>query len=334
MKITGELLKAERTNQNLSVQDVAQSLKLSSKIITSLEAGQTNDLPAKTFVRGFVKSYAKLLKLDVDSVMRQFQEEMGSTIPLPKTPPPPAAAPTPTTGATETITATKPSLKQTSQNYSNKTPRPKGTEFLKNENSRHILLLMVGAVVLIVAIVAANKLVEKFSDNPITDKATPVTTPAATAAANTSVPTSADSSAVATSADGSDTMVAPEIADDSSSDDSDTSIDAPSDPASGKEVAKNVSALAAPEAGFQISNGKPVEVLIEAKKDIEVYYAKAGVHQFSNLKISANQIQILRAKSGLYVKISDGSAVKISVNGAEVSSSPTRGKDKELKLTF
>lgn len=88
MKITGELLKTERIRQNLTVQDIAQALKLSSKIINALESGETEVLPAKTFIRGFVKSYAQYLKLDTTQVMNQFQEEMGSTHPLPKTPPP------------------------------------------------------------------------------------------------------------------------------------------------------------------------------------------------------------------------------------------------------
>ena len=77
MKITGELLKAERVKKDISIADVAGSLKLSSRIITAIESGDIADLPAKTFIRGFVKSYAQFLKLDSDLILRQFLEEMG-----------------------------------------------------------------------------------------------------------------------------------------------------------------------------------------------------------------------------------------------------------------
>ena len=74
MKITGELLKAERLKKNYSVAEVANSLKLSSRIVVSIEAGDIDELPAKTFIRGFVKSYAQFLKLDSDLILRQFLE--------------------------------------------------------------------------------------------------------------------------------------------------------------------------------------------------------------------------------------------------------------------
>ena len=88
MKITGELLKSERIKKDLTVQDIAYALKLNSKIIIAIENGDLDQLPAKTFVRGFVKSYADYLKVDSEIVLRQFQEEMGSTRPMPKRPPP------------------------------------------------------------------------------------------------------------------------------------------------------------------------------------------------------------------------------------------------------
>jgi cytoskeleton protein RodZ len=136
MKLTGELLKNERLNKNLSVQDVAQALKLSSKIVNSIEAGDTASLPAKTFVRGFVKSYAQLLKLDTDSVLRQFQEEMGSTTPLPKTPPP-----TQSSSRAESFKTSKPTPKQTAQNYTAGQPKMHGAE-IEKDYSKHTKTLL------------------------------------------------------------------------------------------------------------------------------------------------------------------------------------------------
>src|SRR6478672_5779106 len=84
MKITGELLKSERIKLKLSQQDIAFALKLSPRIINAIEEGDVESLPAKTFVRGFVKSYADMLKLDSNLVLNQYYEEMGTSQPSTK----------------------------------------------------------------------------------------------------------------------------------------------------------------------------------------------------------------------------------------------------------
>lgn len=81
MKKTGELLKAAREAKGLSLHEIGLSLKINAKILKSIEDGDTSGLPAKTFLRGFVKSYASYLKLNVDDVLNAFTEEMGSTKP-------------------------------------------------------------------------------------------------------------------------------------------------------------------------------------------------------------------------------------------------------------
>src|SRR5690606_34347181 len=43
------------------------------------ETGNMDDLPARTFLRGFVHSYASYLRMDTDKVMQVFQEELGPT---------------------------------------------------------------------------------------------------------------------------------------------------------------------------------------------------------------------------------------------------------------
>jgi cytoskeleton protein RodZ len=103
-------------------------------------------LPAKTFVRGFVRSYAEFLKINPEIVLRQFQEEMGTTSPLPKVPPPPPAVPG------ESIKASKPALRQTSQNYSQTksvTSASIKQQNLEEQNlNNKIIMFLFGAVVL------------------------------------------------------------------------------------------------------------------------------------------------------------------------------------------
>lgn len=81
MKKTGALLRKVREEKGLSLHEIGLSLKINPKILKQIEDGEQNNLPAKTFLRGFVQSYSIFLKLDPDEVLRIFSEEMGSTKP-------------------------------------------------------------------------------------------------------------------------------------------------------------------------------------------------------------------------------------------------------------
>src|ERR1044071_5785568 len=85
MKRTGELLKTARENAKLSLSEVALSTKINPKVLAAIENGDQSNLPAKTFLKGFVRSYAMFLKMDAEEVMKTFNAEMS--------PPPPAPAP-------------------------------------------------------------------------------------------------------------------------------------------------------------------------------------------------------------------------------------------------
>ncbi|MGI9331080.1 MAG: helix-turn-helix domain-containing protein [Gammaproteobacteria bacterium] len=57
----GELLRQARTEQGLSLEQVADSLHLDERIVESLEAGRFDDIGAAVYVRGHIKAYARLL---------------------------------------------------------------------------------------------------------------------------------------------------------------------------------------------------------------------------------------------------------------------------------
>lgn len=83
MKETGKILKQKREELGITLQDAAIATKISSRILEALENGDQKAHPQKTFLRGFVLSYATFLKLDVKQVMQIFYNEMGSTRPEP-----------------------------------------------------------------------------------------------------------------------------------------------------------------------------------------------------------------------------------------------------------
>ncbi len=66
----GSVLSAARQRQGLSVADVARQLKLAVRQIEALEADDYKNLPRITFVRGFVRNYAKLLQIDAEPLLK------------------------------------------------------------------------------------------------------------------------------------------------------------------------------------------------------------------------------------------------------------------------
>jgi cytoskeleton protein RodZ len=60
----GERLRFAREALGWSVQDIAARLHLGERQIAALEAGDYKALPERTFVRGFVRNYARLVDLD------------------------------------------------------------------------------------------------------------------------------------------------------------------------------------------------------------------------------------------------------------------------------
>ncbi len=60
----GQTLAAARSALNLSVADVSQQIKYGVKQIAAIEADDYGKLPGTTFVRGMIRSYAKLVHID------------------------------------------------------------------------------------------------------------------------------------------------------------------------------------------------------------------------------------------------------------------------------
>jgi cytoskeleton protein RodZ len=65
----GALLRAAREAAGLPIDAVAQQLKLAPRQVTALEEDDYTHLPGRTFVRGFVRNYARFLRLDADTVL-------------------------------------------------------------------------------------------------------------------------------------------------------------------------------------------------------------------------------------------------------------------------
>jgi cytoskeleton protein RodZ len=65
----GARLRVAREVRHLTVSDVAQTLKLGARQVEALENGDWQVLPGQTFIRGFVRNYARLLQIDPAPLM-------------------------------------------------------------------------------------------------------------------------------------------------------------------------------------------------------------------------------------------------------------------------
>ena len=65
----GDELRAARESHGLSIEAVAQHLKLAPRQVRALEDSDFAQLPGRTFIRGFARNYARLMHLDADAIV-------------------------------------------------------------------------------------------------------------------------------------------------------------------------------------------------------------------------------------------------------------------------
>jgi cytoskeleton protein RodZ len=185
MSNIGELLKRTREEQGLSIHEVSLALKINSKILQAIEDGDKNHLPAKTFLRGFVRSYASYLHLDQKSTMDAFSNEYGSTLPKSNARPAPETPAQDKGNITESVTShlnlTKPhdgGATQKTANLNDHPLSPKLKSIAKEQSVESDVknnlrwYLIGGAVTVIVGLTLARNLAEKYAKEADTSQLT------------------------------------------------------------------------------------------------------------------------------------------------------------------
>jgi cytoskeleton protein RodZ len=74
----GGLLRAAREGAGMTIDAVAQQLKLAPRQVRAIEEGDYSHLPGRTFVRGFMRNYARLVRLDAETVLGALPAGTGS----------------------------------------------------------------------------------------------------------------------------------------------------------------------------------------------------------------------------------------------------------------
>ncbi len=79
MSTVAQQLQQAREARHLTVQQVAEITKIRSDHLRALEEGNFDVFSAPVYIRGFVRTYSTLLKLDVPKVMADLDGELGQT---------------------------------------------------------------------------------------------------------------------------------------------------------------------------------------------------------------------------------------------------------------
>ncbi len=79
MSTVAEQLRHARETHNLTVYQVAETLKMRTDHVRALEEGNFNVFSAPVYIRGFVRTYAGMLKLDVPQTMALLDAELSKT---------------------------------------------------------------------------------------------------------------------------------------------------------------------------------------------------------------------------------------------------------------
>ena len=85
MKNIGTKLKDKREENGLSIEEVAEDLKMRPSQISSIEEGKTEDFKDVFYLKYFIRDYAKYLGLDSEKILDEFNEylfDMTSKIPI------------------------------------------------------------------------------------------------------------------------------------------------------------------------------------------------------------------------------------------------------------
>jgi len=74
-RLIGALLREARENIGMSVPEVSRALRIRQVYLEAIEADDYASLPGKTYVLGFLRSYAELLGLDADDVSLRYRRQ-------------------------------------------------------------------------------------------------------------------------------------------------------------------------------------------------------------------------------------------------------------------
>lgn len=355
MKITGQILKENRERKGVSLNEVSVATKITIKTLAAIESADPANLPPKTFLRGFVRSYAIYLGCDVDEILRTFHEEMGSTLSRPI-----LSGPNPSelnAAATEAVSevdvghvssssagSSGNALQDRVAPVERRAPKKIDAEAtLRAETSLVTKGGIVGGILLLIILIVFLK---GKMDSYESERATGPTDPASVETASPLTPEAAATAQSQAEDSGADTddQRAGDGADGSpiAANPVDTAAVAAAAPpaplpkptatptptpkptATPRPSATPATAAAAPP-------GKSHEILIEALDQVDIEITVDGEAP-RTIKLRGDQVQSIKVKKKAILKLSDGGAINLIVNGIDRGVPGDLGKPTRVEL--
>ena len=330
----GKILKQAREKKNLSLHEIGMSLKINPKTLQAIEEGDLAKLPPKTFLRGFIKSYAQFLKLDPVQVLAadetkaapvtlinsapvtevQTQEKVVPLTPAEEMPKPVRIAqePQPLAPKAEESSASQRATKL--DNLRTQAPGPQ----------KGFYLMLIIALVLIIGSVYGQ--VKKYQRDSVVHK-TELSTDASGVAVTKDSGLSEEKKPEATSpgVKASNENTAPIAPPATPASNSVAATPAPletktpeitktPEPVAPLAAVDNAAAKKLPENVDPVI--KPQEVILEALNNVHIVFS-LGDGKVEALDLSADEIHTFKSGSLIHLEISDGGSVNLIVNGRE-----------------
>jgi len=76
-KLLGERLREIREKSGISIEEIANSIKVNKQYLIQIEEDNYDNMPSEVYVRGFLKSYSDFLGIKYENVLAIYQKERG-----------------------------------------------------------------------------------------------------------------------------------------------------------------------------------------------------------------------------------------------------------------
>ena len=148
MKNIGLKLKYKREENGLSIEEVAEDLKMRPSQISSIEEGKTEDFKDIFYLKYFIRDYAKYLGLDSEKILDEFNEYLFD----------------------ETSKIPVDLIKEAKKEKNEKLSNEKSSPYTKSSKKKiNIPKIIIGLGIIIVLIVVGYILVSNYKGNDFSD---------------------------------------------------------------------------------------------------------------------------------------------------------------------
>lgn len=315
----GERLQREREMRSITLEEIADSTKISCRFLRALETEEFSKLPGGIFNKGFVRAYAKYLGIDEEQAVTDFVAAESGVIKLEKLP---------------VVDPNQPSLFTPSSNghkehaapniYAVAASRTESEEPAPQQGGP-----MIAAAVILVMVLGIGGLTWKFFNDRSKAQATapaqtqPIQQPVAQSQPQpaSTEPTSSEPLPTASDATSSTTATTPA-----------TETKTPSDSSNLAISSKPLESTTKPEETKPAETAKPMRLSLKTKTESWVQVTADGKLMIEGVLPPAT-IRSFRAEKEMVVKLGNAAGVDLSYNGKSLPPFPTDAKTKTLTFS-